>query len=109
MTHIRVLMLKTPPLGTSGVRVIVSIEMQSTKSLWTISFWISHFVDLGPKLPFKGLMYDILRARQSWSRPRAWVSSTLRGSELMVDVNCTVGRAGAVEEEGAAGSMRTRG
>ena len=28
------------------------------------------------------------------------------GSELMVDVNCGVDRAGAAEEEGAAGSMR---
>ena len=27
VTHVRVLMLKTPPLGTSGVRVVVSIEM----------------------------------------------------------------------------------
>ena len=30
------------------------------------------------------------------------------GSELMVDVNCGVGRAGMVEEEGTAGSMRER-
>ena len=28
------------------------------------------------------------------------------GLELMVDVNCGVGRAGAAEEEGAAGSMQ---
>ena len=32
----------------------------------------------------------------------------MRGSELMVDVNCGVGRAGAAEEEVAAVSMRER-
>jgi hypothetical protein len=27
VTHVRVLTLNTPPLGTSGVRVVVTIEM----------------------------------------------------------------------------------
>ena len=54
--HVRVLTLNTPPLGTSGVRVDVIIVIKSSKSLWAISSWISHLVDRGPKLPFKGLM-----------------------------------------------------
>ena len=59
MIHVRVLTTNTFPLGTSGVRVAVSIVTYSSKSQYAVSSRISHFVDLGPMLPFKGLMYDM--------------------------------------------------
>jgi len=56
ITHVLVLTANTPPLGTSGVRVVVMVEMYSSKSECTSSFLISHFVCLGPREPAKGLM-----------------------------------------------------
>ena len=57
--HVRVFTENTPPLGTSGVRVVVSVVTYWSKSTCSISSLISHFVCLGPRLPFKGLMYDM--------------------------------------------------
>ena len=55
--YVHVLMLKMLPLGTSGVCAIVTIEMQLSRSLWTVSSCISHFVGLGPMLLVQG--FDI--------------------------------------------------
>lgn len=59
MIHVRVLTTNTFPLGTSGVRVAVSIVTNSSKSQNAVSSLISHLVDLGPMLPFNGLIYDM--------------------------------------------------
>jgi hypothetical protein len=62
--HVLVLTEKTPPLGTSGDRVLVIVEMYSSGSLCTISSVISHFVDFGPTLEFRGLIYVIFLVRR---------------------------------------------
>jgi hypothetical protein len=61
--HVFVLTENTPPLGTSGVFVVVSITTWSSKSQVKVSSWISHFVCFGPTLLFRGLIYDIFRAK----------------------------------------------
>ena len=63
MMHVRVLTANTPPLGTSGVRVVVIVMTWSSKSQYTVSSRSSHFVERGPMLPLRGLMYDMLRVR----------------------------------------------
>lgn len=54
--QVRVLTLNTPPLGTSGVLVVVTMEMYLSGSIWSSSSVISHFVCFGPIPPFKGLI-----------------------------------------------------
>lgn len=60
--HVRVFTENTPPLGTSGVRVVVSMVTYWSKSQNAVSSRSSHFVCFGPMLPFSGLMYDMFRA-----------------------------------------------
>ena len=60
--HVFVLTEKTPPLGTSCVRVVVSMVTYVSKSHTTISSRSSHRVCFGPMLAFSGLMYVMLRA-----------------------------------------------
>lgn len=59
--HVFVLTENAPPLGTSGVRVVVIIVTYSSKSRWSISSRSSHLADLGPMLPLSGFVYDIWR------------------------------------------------
>lgn len=59
--HVRVLTAKLPPLGTFGVRVVVSVEMYSSKSTCKFSSVIMHLVSFGPNEPVSGLMYDMER------------------------------------------------
>ena len=60
--HVFVLTENTPPLGTSGVRVVVSMVTNVSKSHTTISSRSSHRVCFGPMLALSGLMYVMLRA-----------------------------------------------
>lgn len=50
MMHVRVFTTNTLPLGTSGFLVDVIIMTWSSKSQYTFSSWISHFVCFGPTL-----------------------------------------------------------
>src|SRR5688572_8246898 len=59
MIHVLVFTENTPPLGTSGVRVVVIVVTYSSKSICSVSSLISHFVCLGPIDAFNGLIYDI--------------------------------------------------
>lgn len=68
LRHVFVLTQNTPPLGTFGVRVVLTIVIQpgsaasppsgASLSKCSCSCWISHFVDLGPMGPLSGLMYE---------------------------------------------------
>jgi hypothetical protein len=51
-----VLTLKLPPLGTSGVLVVVMTQTKSSKSTCADSSVMRHFVCLGPIEPLRGLM-----------------------------------------------------
>ena len=59
---VRVLTAKALPLGTSGVRVVVTTQTKSSKSTWADSSVMRHFVCFGPIEPFNGLMYENDRA-----------------------------------------------
>lgn len=61
MRHVLVFTENDPPLGTSGVLVVVIVLTQLSKSTWTVSSLSSHLVCFGPTLPFSGLMYDMFR------------------------------------------------
>src|SRR6267154_3958380 len=63
MMHVFVFTENTPPLGASGVLVVVNITTWSLKSQVKASSWISHFVSFGPMLLFRGLIYDMFRAK----------------------------------------------
>lgn len=55
--HVLVLTAKLPPLGTSGVRVVVSVTTKSSKSTCRFSSTRMHCADLGPTGALRGLMY----------------------------------------------------
>lgn len=62
MIHILVLTENEPPLGTSGVLVVVTTVTYFSKSILIVSSFSSHLADLGPTGPLSGLMYEIFRA-----------------------------------------------